>query len=69
MRWNSLRLVLAVGLCVLLQSSMASAQGRRGRRFQDRDAIANGWQFDYEAAKEAARRSKKPLMVVFRCVP
>ena len=32
-------------------------------------AEKNGWLTDYEAAKAAARRSGKPLMVVFRCQP
>lgn len=27
------------------------------------------WTGDYEAAKTEARRTNKPLLVVFRCVP
>ena len=33
------------------------------------DALRYGWHLDYQAARELARRSQKPLMVVFRCVP
>ena len=57
---------MAVLAPLLMFVSDASAQ----RRFErDRAAISNGWQFDYKAAREKARREKKPLMVVFRCVP
>jgi hypothetical protein len=63
----------ADGAAVVLFSMLsalntAAAQGR-GNLAQDRDAVANGWQFDYDAAKAAALRANKPLMVVFRCVP
>jgi hypothetical protein len=30
---------------------------------------AFGWRGDYRAAKAEAKKSGKPLMVVFRCVP
>ena len=36
---------------------------------ESRDAVANGWLFDYAAAKKEARRDKEPLMIVLRCVP
>jgi hypothetical protein len=53
---------------LMLAHGIATAQPRANLA-QDRDAIANGWQFDYAAAKESARKSNKPLMIVFRCVP
>jgi|GEM_PF-1998219 len=42
---------------------------RQSNPAQDRDSIANGWRFDYAAAREEAVRVKKPMMVVMRCVP
>ena len=32
-------------------------------------AAKHGWHTDYEAAEDEARRSGKPMMIVFRCVP
>jgi len=32
-------------------------------------ARAKGWYLDYEAGREEARRTGKPLLVVFRCEP
>lgn len=74
MHWKPAISVILIGLCLLILSTDVGAQGRgrgrrRGRFEQDREAIANGWQFDYEAAKRAAVLSNKPMMVVFRCVP
>jgi hypothetical protein len=57
-----------VALSVLSSSTTAKAQGRANPA-QDRAAVDNGWQFDYQSAKSLARRTNKPLMVVFRCVP
>jgi hypothetical protein len=57
-----------VALSVLLSATHATAQGRTNPA-QDRAAVDNGWQFDYQAAQSLARRTNKPLMVVFRCVP
>lgn len=55
-------------LSLLFSVTTANAQGRANPA-QDRAAVDNGWQFDYQAAKSLARRTNKPLMVVFRCVP
>jgi hypothetical protein len=57
-----------VALSMFLSATTATAQGRANPA-QDRAAVDNGWQFDYQAAKSLARRTNKPLMVVFRCVP
>jgi hypothetical protein len=57
-----------VALSVLMSATTATAQGRADLA-QDRAAVDNGWQFDYQEAKSLARRTNKPLMVVFRCVP
>ena len=63
--------ILLLGLFVAVHChALGTAQAQRQANLaQDRDAVANGWQFDYEAAKALARRTNKPLMVVFRCVP
>jgi hypothetical protein len=39
------------------------------RQGQNRDAVENEWRLDYQAAREEARNSNKPMMVVLRCVP
>ncbi len=33
------------------------------------DATANNWHSNYDEARATARRTNKPMMVVFRCVP
>ncbi len=48
-----------------LMASPALAQ--RGRR--SFDPGRNGWLTDYRQAREAARQSGKPILLVFRCVP
>jgi hypothetical protein len=55
-------LCLALG-SLLVAADSASAQGKKkaGRR--------SGWLTDYESAKVLARKTGKPLMVVFRCEP
>lgn len=60
--------LVAVALSVLSSANTAKAQGRANPA-QNRAAVDNGWQFDYQAAKAVARRTNKPMMVVFRCVP
>ena len=57
-------------LAVLSAGDFNSCRGQGGGNLAaDRDAIAQGWRFDYEEAVGLARRTNKPLMVVFRCVP
>jgi hypothetical protein len=50
-----------------LSAGPASAQ--RGRGLSQFEAASHGWLFDYRKAKDLARQTDKPLMVVFRCVP
>jgi len=47
-------------LGLTLMSSLAAAPP---------DAKKFGWETDYIAAKAAATRTGKPMLVVFRCVP
>jgi hypothetical protein len=51
----------------------APAQGRGGRpgfvRPERETGAEHGWLNDYAEARDLARKTGKPLMVVFRCVP
>jgi hypothetical protein len=33
------------------------------------EARANNWHSNYDEARATARRTNKPMMIVFRCVP
>jgi hypothetical protein len=58
--------LLAVTVALLATSgNTAHAQGRA----QGRKPAREGWLGDYEVAKELARKTGKPMMVVFRCEP
>jgi hypothetical protein len=57
---NCYSLATALGLLAAC-TNLAHAQGRKPARA--------GWETDYEVAKELARKTGKPLMVVFRCEP
>jgi hypothetical protein len=52
------RLLLSVSV-LLFTAGRAPAQPQR----------AFGWQRDYEAGKAEARRTGKPIFLVFRCEP
>ena len=73
MRVHFMLPVVTIFLCLVMVISDANAQrrgrGRRGNEERNREAIANGWQLDYASARDAAQRTNRPLMVVFRCVP
>ena len=64
---NRLFASFTVGLA-LLTATPLFAQGRNNPA-QSREAIANNWQFDYQQARQVAAETKKPMMVVLRCVP
>lgn len=53
----------AVGLLLLALGGEAAGQP------VEQAAKQAGWLTDYQAARAAARRSGKPLFVVFRCQP
>ena len=36
---------------------------------EHQEAREMGWMFDYDEAKATARKTNRPMMVVFRCVP
>ena len=51
-----------------MQASSAVAQN--GRVDDDRAiAVRHGWMFDYAEARQKARETNRPLMLVLRCVP
>ena len=51
------------GFALLLLAGNADAQKPRP------DPTKFGWYTDYNAAKNEAKRSGKPMMLVFRCEP
>ena len=60
-------LLSVVTLFISLQATGVVAQGRFGDDRQE--AVEHGWMFDYDQARAVARKSNRPLMLVFRCVP
>jgi hypothetical protein len=51
------------GLALVLLPGTADAQSRKA------DPAAFGWHTDYDAARAEARRTGKPIFLVFRCEP
>ena len=47
----------------------ASASAQRFDSDEHREARELGWMFNYDEAVALARKTNRPLMVVFRCVP
>lgn len=60
------RFVPAVLTALLVVGSASAQPGRRGGR---EEGAEYGWRSNYAAARAEAKRTGKPLMVVFRCVP
>lgn len=54
---------------VLMAISAALITSAVSAQRVDRQAAQFGWQSNYQQARESARKSDKPLMVVFRCEP
>jgi hypothetical protein len=53
-----------VGVAVMLTATLAFAQRGRGPV-----PARQGWLSDYAQARDLARQTGKPMMLVFRCVP
>ncbi len=66
MRYAIFSLIAVGALASAGASSPAQFGGRPGR---NDPAARYGWLSSLEAGKAQARKSGKPLMVVFRCVP
>ena len=63
------RVVVGLALvCLAVAGSRSEAQFRKGPR-GEQEAVRKGWNFSLESAREQARKTGKPLMVVVRCVP
>lgn len=58
-------IVMMAALGVGMATFESSAWAQRGRD----DSAAFGWTSDYSSAKAMAKKTGKPLMVVFRCIP
>jgi hypothetical protein len=55
-------------VCSLLMIATAVAQD--GRVSDDRaEATKYGWVFNYHQSLQQARKTNRPMMLVFRCVP
>jgi hypothetical protein len=54
---------LLAGLVLLVAPGIASAQPRK------LDPARHGWHSDYAAARAEAKRTGKPIFLVFRCEP
>jgi hypothetical protein len=52
------------GLALLLLPGVTAAQAPRKT-----DPTKYGWHTDYDAAKAEAKRTGKPIFLVFRCEP
>ncbi|HEV3204862.1 MAG TPA: hypothetical protein VGY77_10785 [Gemmataceae bacterium] len=63
--------IVLIGLIALAVAALTSGPvaAQRGRGLSEQAAAREGWLSDYRKAKEVARQTGKPLMVVFRCVP
>ncbi len=59
---NRLIAVVLLAIFALTGKTISAQQGNH-------QATRFGWMTDYQAARTLARKTGKPLMVVFRCVP
>jgi hypothetical protein len=63
---GGLSIFLALGFVALVDAPLlAQSSGERGEEV----AVKRGWLTTLEEGKAQARKSGKPLMVVFRCLP
>lgn len=62
---------IAIATLGILASICSPTFAQRGGRFRNSEGIAfeNGWIFDYAKARTLAKKTGKPMMLVFRCVP
>lgn len=61
---------LGIGLLVLGISVSTALPAHAQKKGRGKDNSAqHGWMSSYGAARELARKTGKPLMVVIRCVP
>lgn len=60
--------LLALAALVFVRAALFAQPGRARNRGTEL-AAGHGWLHDYRQAKRVARRTGKPLMVAFRCVP
>lgn len=51
-----------IAYLILLQAAVAQPRWQR-------EAREYGWLTDYQTAKDRAKETGKPIMLVFRCVP
>ena len=61
--------LLLLAFALGLASGIEWASAQRFNSDEHREARELGWMFDYDEAKALARKTNRPMMVVFRCVP
>ena len=67
---NRIILALTVALTVVVAGLTADAFGQGDRIGDDgAEARKHGWVLNYNEARRQARKTNRPLMVVFRCIP
>lgn len=58
------------GLMLTLMGLMSSpAFAQKGRGSSAMQAARHGWLSDYRQAREVARKTGKPILLEFRCIP
>lgn len=60
--------VLSITLPVLFGLLIVARPAWAQREFSREQAVRHGWQIHYAAGLEEARRTGRPVMLVFRCV-
>lgn len=58
--------------CTMLTATalrVVPAMGQDLVQDDHRQAVKYGWMFNYDEARALARKTNRPLMLVFRCVP
>lgn len=67
---NRILFALSVALTVIVAGLTADAFGQGDRISDDgAEALKHDWVLNYDEARRQARKTNRPLMVVFRCVP
>ena len=60
---------LLLGVMVLAVVGLTASPVLAQRGLPPMAAARNGWLSDYPQAREQAKKTGKPIMLVFRCIP
>ena len=64
-----MKTVVTAAAAYLLALPVGDALAQRFDSSEHRAAHEHGWMFNYDGAKALARKTNRPMMIVFRCVP